>query len=73
MLRLFFLQHFPTVAFIFFSFIVGNTYEMASQQKQYSHTECTTVNSNGENGLTFENSLTVSSAEVGDFAVSSNK
>lgn len=46
---------------------------MASQQKQYSHTEYTTVNSNGENGLTFENSLTVSSAEVGDFAVSSNK
>ena len=46
---------------------------MASQQKQYSHTECTTVNSNGEYGLTFENSLTVSSAEVGDFAVSSIK
>ena len=46
---------------------------MAAQQKQDSHTECTAVNSNGEYALTFENSLTVSSAEVGDFAVSSIK
>ena len=45
---------------------------MASQQKQDSHTKCTTVNSRGEYALTFENSLTVSSTEVGDFYVSSN-
>ena len=46
---------------------------MAPQQKRDSHTECTTVNSSGEYALTFENSLTVSSTEVRDFSVSSNK
>ena len=56
-----------------FLFVVGNVYEMAPQQKRDSHAECTTVNSSGEYALTFENSLTVSSTEVRDFSVLSNK